>query len=85
MEPIQGHTVSVSSVAFSPDGARIASGSGDNTIRVWDARTGEAVMEPIQGHTKWVSSVAFSPDGAHIVSGSSDNTIRVWDARTGVL
>ncbi|KAJ7924656.1 peptidase C14 [Mycena leptocephala] len=86
----RGHIVSGSNnkmiihcIAISADGARLVSGSGDNTIRVWDARTGEAVMEPIQGHTDVVESVVFSPDGAHIVSGSSDNTIRVWDARTG--
>ncbi|KAJ7441363.1 quinon protein alcohol dehydrogenase-like superfamily [Mycena galericulata] len=91
MEPIQGHTDWVRSVVFSPDGAlvtsldgaHIVSGSDDNTICVWDARTGEAVMEPIQGHMDWVRSVAFSPDGTCIVSGSNDRTICVWDARTG--
>ncbi|KAJ7939390.1 WD40-repeat-containing domain protein, partial [Mycena leptocephala] len=79
---IQGHTHWVSSVAFSPDGARIVSGSSDKTICVWDARTCEALMEPILGHTESVWSVAFSPDGARIASGSDDKTILVWDART---
>jgi WD40 repeat protein len=80
---VQGHTSWVYSVAFSPDGKRIVSGSGDNTVRVWDAETGEAVHTPLQGHTRGVSSVAFSPDGKRIVSGSDDYTVRVWDVETG--
>ncbi|KAJ7862812.1 WD40-repeat-containing domain protein [Mycena olivaceomarginata] len=83
MEPIQGHTGCVRSVAFSPNGSRIASGSDDNTIRVWDTRTGKAIMDPIRGHTDWVSSVMFSPDGACIVSGSTDETVHMWDVRAG--
>ncbi|KAJ6578266.1 hypothetical protein B0H19DRAFT_1020632 [Mycena capillaripes] len=81
----QGHTNWVLSVAFSPDGARIVSGSLDNTIHVcvWDGKTGKTVMERIESHTGSVLSVAFSPDGAHIVSGSLDNKIRVWDVKTG--
>jgi len=71
------------SVAFSPDGTRIVSGSEDKTIRVWEARTGDAIAASFKGHTNWVNSVAFSPDGTSIVSGSSDHTIRVWDAVTG--
>ncbi|KAL0958647.1 hypothetical protein HGRIS_013983 [Hohenbuehelia grisea] len=73
----------VSSVAFSPDGAQIVSGSGDKTIRIWDAATGQQVSDALTGHKRSVSSVAFSPDGAQIVSGSGDNTIRIWDAATG--
>jgi WD40 repeat protein len=80
---MEGHTSLVSSVAFSPDGAHIVSGSNDKTIRVWDAMTGHAIMEPIQAHTKSVSSVVFSPDGLHIASGSFDHTIRVWDVSMG--
>ncbi len=73
----------VLSVAFSPDGTRIVSGSYDHTIRVWDARSGDVVTGPFEGHTDAVTSVAFSPDGTRIVSGSDDHTIRVWDARSG--
>ncbi|KAJ6613532.1 hypothetical protein B0H10DRAFT_1721815, partial [Mycena sp. CBHHK59/15] len=79
---LEGHSDSVSSVAFSPDGRRIVSGSGDNTIRVWDADTQMQVGEALQGHSDSVWSVAFSPDGRHIISGSRDHTIRVWDADT---
>ena len=79
----RGHTDPVQSVAFSPDGRHILSGSWDWTIQVWDAQTGGQVGNPLQGHTSSVNSVAFSPDGRHIVSGSWDHTIRVWDAQTG--
>ena len=81
--PLQGHTDWVQSVAISPDGTRIVSGSSDHTIRMWDAETGNALGAPLQGHTDWVRSVAISPDGTRIVSGSKDKTIRMWDAEIG--
>ena len=56
-------------MAFSPDGTRIVTGSGDQTAKVWDARTGMALLE-LKGHTGRVNSVAFSPDGTRIVTGS---------------
>jgi hypothetical protein len=74
----------VVSVAFSPDGTRIVTGSGDRTARVWDARTGAPQLQ-LKGHTGPVVSVAFSPDGTRIVTGSGDQTARVWDARAGTL
>jgi WD40 repeat protein len=74
----------IRSVAFSPDGSKIVSGSFDKTIRVWDASTGIEMLPPLRGHDDRILSVAFSPDGSKIVSGSSDKTIRVWDASTGV-
>ncbi|KZP17439.1 hypothetical protein FIBSPDRAFT_1046926 [Athelia psychrophila] len=73
----------VLSVAFSPDGTKIVSGSGDKTVRVWDAVTGQAALPPLEGHEDLVWSVAFSPDGTKIVSGSDDKTVRGWDAITG--
>jgi WD40 repeat protein len=77
------HESEVHSVAFSPDGKRIVSGSYDKTVRVWDANSGQLIGKPFQGHKDFVQSVAFSPDGKRIVSGSSDKTVRVWDASNG--
>ena len=71
----------MNSVAFSPDGTRIVTGSWDRTAKVWDARTGAPLLE-LKG-TQTVNSVAFSPDGRRIVTGSWDGTAKVWDARTG--
>ena len=71
------------SVAYSPNGRRIVSGSGDRTIQIWDAETGAAVGNPLEGHTDGVVSVVYSPNGRRIVSGSYDKTIRIWDAETG--
>ena len=78
--PLEGHTESVLSVAYSPDGRHIISGSVNNTIRIWDADTGTAVNEPLEGHTESVSPVAYPPDGQHIVSGTRDQTTRVWES-----
>ena len=66
-------------VAYQPDGKRIVSGSGDETVKVWDADKGQEILT-LKGHTGTVNCVAFSPDGKRIVSGSWDKTVKVWDA-----
>ena len=80
---IRGGSDDVRSVAYSPDGKYIVSGSADKTIQLWDAESGQAIREPFQGHSGWVQSVAFSPDSKHIVSCSTDKTIRLWDVMSG--
>ncbi|KAE9402798.1 WD40 repeat-like protein, partial [Gymnopus androsaceus JB14] len=84
-EPLQGHTHYVRSVAFSPDGKRIVSGSEDQTVCIWNVETGMIIGDPLQGHTAGINPVAFSPDGKRIVSGSSDQTVCIWNAETGII
>ncbi len=79
---IHGHSGSIESVAFSPDGKVIVSGSEDSDLRLWEVPSGAPVGEPYVGHTKSVTSVAFSPDGRYIVSGDRNNTLLIWDGST---
>ncbi len=79
-----GHRDTVFSVAFSPDGERLATASKDGTVRVWNAATA-ACLRTLRGHTSEVTSVAFSPDGQSLASGSEDTTVRVWDVERGTL
>ena len=73
---LMGHTTIVTSASFSPDGTKVVSGSGDQTVRIWDAVTGEC-EQTLQGHSDWVTSASFSPDGTKVVSGSEDSTVRI--------
>jgi len=79
---LEGHTEAILSVAFSPDGKNLVSGSGDTTVRIWDILT-ETPLFTCEGHKHWVLFVSFSPDCSKIASGSMDNNIYLWDTYTG--
>ena len=88
---LTGHTAEVTSVAFCPTGGLLASGSRDNTVRLWNPLTGEH-KRSLTGHAHWVLSVSFSPDGLTLASGSDGERdggsifgaeIRLWDTETG--
>ena len=80
---VGGHGESILATAFSPAGsARLATGSGDCTARVWDCDTGTP-LHTLKGHTGWVLAVAWSPDAGILATGSMDNTLRLWDPATG--
>ena len=79
---IPGHREAVLSVAFSPCGRQLASGSGDSTVRFWDLST-QLPLHECRGHTSWVLAVAWAPDARLLVSGGRDGQVRLWDPKTG--
>lgn len=78
----RGHTSAVTALAWSPDGKRLASGSWDCTVHLWNAANGSRILR-YQGHTAGVTSVAWSPDKKRLASGSADGVVQVWDVATG--
>jgi len=81
---LTGHTGSVLSVTFSPDGQFLASGSEDNTVKIWRVSDGKETRT-LTGHILGVNSVAFSPDGQFLASGSTDKTVKIWRVSDGSL
>jgi len=83
---LEGHTGDVLSVAITPDGTRVVSGSGDQTIRVWNLQSG-CLERTFEGQARRVVAVAITPDGTRVISGSwfDDNVVRVWDLASGRL
>ena len=80
---LREHDDRVTSVAFSPDGRTLASGSNDNTILLWDVTGGRLLGEPLNGHKDNVLDLGFSPDGQILASASADKTIQLWDVASG--
>jgi WD40 repeat protein len=78
---LSGHTWAVLAVAFSPDGQILASGSDDNTIKLWDVNTGQ-LISTLVGHSWSVVALAFTPDGETLISASWDQTIKLWRVST---
>ncbi len=78
LRTLTGHTGGVLSVTYSPDGKKLASGSADGTVRIWDVGRGEC-ERTLTGHTSYVYSVTYSPDGKKLASGSYDGTVRIWE------
>ncbi|KAL9231247.1 hypothetical protein vseg_006498 [Gypsophila vaccaria] len=79
---ISGHTEAVLSVAFSPNGQHLATGSGDTTVRLWDIAT-QTPLHTCTGHKNWVLCIAWSPDAKYLVSGSKAGDLQCWDPQTG--
>ena len=82
VQTLEGHTDTVTALAFAPDGKTLVSGSNDDTLRVWESPTG-TLRRVLAGHGNDVKAVCFSRDGKRIASGSKDATVRLWDAKTG--
>ena len=82
LRTLTGHNDWVNAVAITPDGKKAVSGSGDDTLKVWDLDTGKEIST-LTGHNSWVNAVAITPDGKKAVSGSHDSTLKVWDLDTG--
>ncbi|KAL5611102.1 hypothetical protein FOBRF1_007219 [Fusarium oxysporum] len=82
LQTLEGHSCSVNSVAWSYDAARLASASDDNTVKIWDATTGQCIST-LEGHSGSVNAAAWSHDAARLASASGDHTVKIWDPATG--
>src|SRR5581483_4852259 len=81
---LKGHTALVEALAFSPNGKLLASGSRDNTARIWDLASGKSKQE-LSGHAERITDLTFSPGGQRLVTASRDHTARIWSVPKGTL
>ena len=82
IKTLSGHTGSIYSICYSPDGAYLASGSSDGTIKLWEVESGKCV-KTFDGDGDWEHAVSFSPDGKYLANGSDDKTIKLWEVESG--
>ena len=78
LKVLKGHSRRIESVAWTPDGTQLATGSQDKTVKVWNTKTGQ-LLHTLSGHEKPVRGVTWSPDGKLLASGSDDHSIRIWE------
>ncbi|NER52581.1 MAG: WD40 repeat domain-containing protein [Symploca sp. SIO1A3] len=81
---LTGHSGWVNAIAYSPDGATLASASDDKTVKLWNVQDG-SLLTTLTGHSGWVNAIAYSPDGATLASASSDTTVKLWNAQNSSL
>jgi len=81
---VSGHSAAVTSIAWSPDGKYLATGSWDNTAIIWNAATGEQVRQ-LTGHRRFIASISWSPDGSRLATASWDDMVRIWDVSDGMV
>ena len=78
----KGHSAALKTVAISPDGKFLATGSRDKSVKLWDYQSGLEIRSLI-GHDHTVNGLSFSPNGLYLASSSADGTARIWDVLTG--
>ena len=75
---LEGHSGAVATLAFSPGGETLATGSADKTAKLWEVSTGK-LIKTLEGHSSFVLTLAFSPDGETLATGSGDDTAKLWE------
>ena len=79
---LEGHSDKIITLAFSPDGSRLATGSWDHTVRLWEVNSGQLLVV-LEGHSDWITALAFSPDGGRIAAGCRDHIASLWEVESG--